>query len=343
MDEGELIVKIDNLEKRVEALEKQISTIAQINQSERVKEYIASAEKASKIAKLLDAATDKKINDSPIGNATISDVLSNSSIMEKIDTAKEFVADIDSDVEKQIRENNYEANKYDWNTLFDYEEVNGQITIKSYIGFDDLNVVVIPDRINDLLVTKIDEKAFENCETVKKVILPQYLDSIGKRAFCRCGIKTIKLPDNLRIIGESAFSSSKLESIHITSAIKELSKSAFSWCEELKELTISNGINSIANGVFENCNNIKKIDIPNSVKNIGKNAFGNIGCYGCKTHIRIPDSCEMIYGINPDSWENILGIYSHDVIIYCNTGSTAMKYARKFSIPVKRYEEFDLL
>ena len=40
MDEGELIVKIDNLEKRVEVLEKQISTIAQINQSERVKEYI---------------------------------------------------------------------------------------------------------------------------------------------------------------------------------------------------------------------------------------------------------------------------------------------------------------
>lgn len=36
--------------------------------------------------------------------------------------------------------------------------MNGQITIKSYTGFDDLDVVVIPDRINDLLVTKIDEK-----------------------------------------------------------------------------------------------------------------------------------------------------------------------------------------
>lgn len=169
MDEGELIVKLDNLEKRVEALEKQISTIAQINQSERVKEYIASAEKASKIAKLLDAATDKKINDSPIGNATISDVLSSSPIMEKIDTAKEFVVGIDSNVEMQIRENNDEANKYDWDTLFDYEEVDGQITIKSYIGFDDLDVVVIPDRINGLSVTKIGEKAFENCKTIKKL------------------------------------------------------------------------------------------------------------------------------------------------------------------------------
>ena len=343
MEEKELLLKIENLEKRVSLLEKQLETISQINQSEKVKEYIASAEKASKIAKLLDAAIDRKPNDSQIENIAISDVFSSISIMKKIDTAKGFVADIDSDVEKQIRENNDEANKYDWDTLFDYEEVDGQITIKSYIGFDDLDVVVIPDRINGLSVTKIGEKAFENCENVKKVILPQYLDSIGKRAFYRCGIKTIKLPDNLRIIGESAFSLSKLESIHITAAIKELSESAFRCCEELKELTISNGINCIANGVFENCNNIKKIDIPSSVKNIGKDAFGNIGCYGRKTHIRIPNSCEMIYGIEPDSWENILGIHSHDVIIYCNAGSIAMKYARKFSIPVKHYEEFDLL
>ena len=196
-----------------------------------MKEYIASAEKASKIAKLLDAATDEKINDSPIGDATISDVLSNSSIMEKIDTAKEFVADIDSDVEKQIRENNDKVNKYDWNTLFDYEEVDGQITIKSYIGFDDLDVIVIPDRINGLLVTKIGEKAFENCKTVKKVVLP----------------------------------------------------------------------------------------------------------------VGLPDACEDIYGL--DSYDNIFGRFVDNgrITIYCNAGSSAMKYARKFSIPVKRYEEFDLL
>ena len=156
MEEKELLLKIENLEKRVSLLEKQLETISQINQSEKVKEYIASVEKASKIAKLLDATADKNPNDSQIENIAISDVLSSSPIMEKIDTAKELMADIDSDVEKQIRDNNDKANKYDLDTLFDYEEVDGQITIKSYIGFDDLDdvVVVIPDRINDLMVTK---------------------------------------------------------------------------------------------------------------------------------------------------------------------------------------------
>lgn len=47
--------------------------------------------KQVKSAKLLDAATDRKPNDSQIENIAISDVLSSSPIMKKIDAAKEFV------------------------------------------------------------------------------------------------------------------------------------------------------------------------------------------------------------------------------------------------------------
>lgn len=329
MDEGELIVKLDNLEKRVEALEKQISTIAQINQSERVKEYIASAEKASKIAKLLDATTDKKINDSPIGDATISDVLLNSSIMEKIDTAKEFVADIDSDVEKQIRENNYEANKYDWNTLFDYEEVNGQITIKSYIGFDDLDVVVIPDRINDLLVTKIDEKAFENCRSIKEVVLPQFLITIEDEAFWSSSIKTISLPKSLIHIGKNAFAFSKLEKINIPSKVEKISDSAFYCCSTLKVISLSEGITSIDEKAFYSCKKLLKIDIPSSVKHIGSFAFYECGKHNVErgVHIRIPDSVILF-----DEYAS-----SGIKMVFCNSGSQAMKFDRKFSVPIKRY------
>lgn len=349
MEEKELLLKIENLEKRVSLLEKQLETISQINQSEKVKEYIASAEKASKIAKLLDVATDKKINDSPIGNATISDVLSNSPIMGKIEKAKEFVADVDSDVEKQIRENNDEANKYDWDTLFDYEEVDGQITIKSYIGFDDMDVVVIPDRINDLLVTKIGENAFENCKTVKKVILPVGLDVIGNGAFKGSGINSIVLPENLSVIEENAFSYSELESIHITSRVNKISSFSFCGCRKLKKLSFSNGITSIEYNAFASCTSLTKVDLPHSVQILGKEVFENIGGLNYSTshkkvYIRIPDACEDIYGL--DSYDNIFGRFVDNmerITIYCNAGSTAMKYARKHSIPIKRYEEFDLL
>lgn len=352
MEEKELLLKIENLEKRVSLLEKQLETISQINQSEKVKAYIASAEKASKIAKLLDAATDQGTNDSQIENESISSILSNSPIMEKIDTAKELVADIDSNVEMQIRENNDEANKYDWDTLFDYEEVNGQITIKSYIGFDDMDVVVIPDRINGLLVTKIGELAFKNCKNVKEVILPVGLDVIGNGAFQGSGINSIVLPENLSVIEEDAFSFSELESIHITSRMRGIARSTFACCRKLKKLSFSKGIRHIDYAAFHECESLRKIDIPQSVKTIEENALYNVGNCGSiqayndkypRTHIRIPDGCSDLYGLNIDTSSSIFGMFPKGVIIYCNSGSTAMKYARKYSIPVKRYEEFDLL
>lgn len=321
MDEAELLIKIDNLEKRVETLEKQISTITKINQSERVKEYIASAEKAGKIAKLLDAATDKKINDSSIGNATISDVLSNSPIMGKIDTAKEFVADVDSDVEKQIRENNDEANKYDWDTLFEYEKVDDQIIIKKYIGFDDLDVVEIPDRISYLDVTKIGEKAFENCKNLKKVILPKHIVSIGRDAFKGSGLNSIMLPNGIKAIGEMAFAWTCLEQIEIPSTLLKISKSMF-LNTDLKKVDISDGVKCIEDDAFY--------------------GFGDIEKLGCKKYvsIRIPNSVEKICECNT----GIFGKFgSYKIVFFCNAGSKAMRYARRFGIPVKRYEEFDLL
>lgn len=365
MEEKELLLKIENLEKRVSLLEKQLETISQINQSEKVKAYIASAEKASKIAKLLDAATDQGTNDSQIENESISSILSSGSMMEKIDTAKEFVSDIDSNVEMQIRENNDEANKYDWDTLFDYEEVDAQITIKSYIGFDDMDVVVIPDRINDLMVTKIGQKAFANYKNVKEVVLPKFLTTIGdsaflgssittislpnslvhigNRAFLGSSITTITLPESLIHIGKSAFAFSKLEKINIPSKVERISDSAFYYCSNLKEISFSDGIKRIDNEAFAKCTSLLKIDIPNSVQTIGKKAF-DVGVIN-NMQLRIHNNCKEIYWGSEMGVDNIFGsaVLRGKITIYCNFGSEAMQFARKCAIPVKRYEAFDLL
>lgn len=332
MEEKELLLKIENLEKRVSLLEKQLETISQINQSEKVKEYIASAEKASKIAKLLDVATDKKINDFPIGNATISGILSSSPIMKKIDTAKGFVADIDSDVEKQIRENNDEANKYDWDTLFDYEEVDGQITIKSYIGFDDLDIVVIPDAINGYPVTSIGKSAFEKCKGIKEVVLPKSVELIGRGAFASSGLTKINLL-NVRKIEYGAFSITRLNEITIPKYITCIAARTFYGCIYLEKIFFSEGLLEIGNDAFNFCGKCGKglkVDIPNGLKKILPGAF--FGVHNLK--IRIPDSVELIGGER---------VFNNDTRIYCNSGSYALKFARANGIEICKYEEFDLL
>lgn len=185
-------------------------------------------------------------------------------------------------------------------------------------------------------------------KTIKKVILPRGLDVIGNGAFQGSGINSIVLPENLSVIEEDAFSFSELESIHITSGVKKIPSLSFGHCEKLKKLSFSNGITSIDYDAFAFCKSLTKVDIPNSVQILGKEVFNGIGELGnitshTKVYIRIPDTCKDIYGL--DSYNNIFGdfIDKGRITIYCNAGSAAMKYARKYSIPVKRYEEFDLL
>lgn len=334
MEERELLAKIDNLEKRVEALEKEISTIVQINQSERVKKYIASAEKARKIASLLDISSKNyDVDDLKSDKPDLSEILLDKPEMHVLDEAKEYVDNIENNLVEEIENNNKVSNAYDWDSLFEYEEADGNITITNYIGFDDMDTVVIPDSINGFPVTSIGEKAFENCKSIKEVVLSQYLKTIGNRAFYGSGITAVSLPESLIHIGKNAFTLTKLKRIFIPSNVDKIAEATFSQCADLKEVFFSTGIISIEKDAFRS-SGIFKIDIPNSVKTIGEGAFDIRVAVCSNVCIRMPDSIEWIDD----------GMCSYfKPIIYCNAGSVAMKYARKNSIPVKRYEEFDLL
>lgn len=331
MDEKELIGKIDNLEKKVEVLEKEISTIAKITQSERVKEYITSAEKARKIASLLDISSKIDVVDNFKHNKQISDILLDKPEIHALYEAKEYVGNIENSITEEIEKNNKVINAYDGNFLFEYEEIDGNITIIKYIGFDDLDIVVIPDSINGLLVTSVGERAFENCKGIKEVILPKSVNFIGRRAFARSGLTKINLL-NVRKIEYEAFASTYLNEITIPKCMKYIAAGAFSGCIWLERIFISGILLEIGNGAFKFCGKTRgmKVDIPNGLIKILPEAFW--GVHNLK--IRIPDSVELIGGE---------GVFNKDACIYCNSGSYALKYARANGIEIHRYEEFDLL
>ena len=103
-------------------------------------------------------------------------------------------------------------------------------------------------------VTSIGESAFENCENLGSVTLPEGLESIGISAFEGC---------------------SNLASINIPSSVTEIGEYAFSICEKFSSVTLPDGLKTIGEGAFYYCEKLASITIPSSVTTIGEYAFGD--------------------------------------------------------------------
>lgn len=370
MEENKLLKKNQELEQRVAELEREIEIIKQINQSETVKKYIASVEKTRKIARLLDISSGKNISlvkaVDRYSDENISQKCSNNLQIKGLESAKEYVSGINTIVTTEMDFYKRIIEDFDYEHNFEYSEVDGYIRIDAYIGFD-AEEILIPEEINSLTVKEIGEGVFENCKLLKRVILPSGLERILNNAFCFSGIEEIdlppnikfigddafalsklnelRLPENLEIIGKRAFANTRIKSINIPGKIKCVSEGAFKGCR-LENIQIQKGVEVVEKYAFDWCY-IKKLDIPEGVRFLGTHSF----YYGTrdgddeslKVHVRIPDSViEMEVGDN--LLEGIFGFGLDDKgIIYCNSGSFAMKYARQNRILIKRYEEFDLL
>lgn len=145
MDDKKLLQKIENLEKRVTLLEKELEMISQISQSEKLKEYIANAERARKIALLLDESNktediQENISEgSKAGNISdvVEHILSNSGINE----AKQYVQKTEFSVKEDTDRYHELIKQYDWDALFEYVEKEGNVVICNYAGFDDIETI----------------------------------------------------------------------------------------------------------------------------------------------------------------------------------------------------------
>lgn len=66
--------------------------------------------------------------------------------------------------------------------------------------------ILLPDTIEDLLVTKLDKKAFLSCKILKEVRLPEGLREIGDWAFAYCSsLEKVWMPRRKLILGRGIF------------------------------------------------------------------------------------------------------------------------------------------
>lgn len=138
----------------------------------------------------------------------------------------------------------------------------------------------IPGEVNGYRVVELGTGLFYGeQELTGELKIPQGVTYIGEQAFYGCkGLKKVVLPDSLQKIERKAFEfCTGLEGdLDIPALVTEISWGTFRGCSGLNgALTLPEGLTAIGERAFNDCNFSGDLRIPDSVNYIGGAAFGN--------------------------------------------------------------------
>ena len=155
-------------------------------------------------------------------------------------------------------------------SINDRIEDDNPITEHTYI--DDKGTIIFSQPLHN-----IGSSAFEECSTLKSIIIPDGVIRIGASAFRDCtSLTSVTIGNGVTSIGSGAFSGCiSLASVTIPDSVTSIGDYAFEDCTSLTSVTIGNGVTSIGSGAFSGCISLASVTIPDSVTTIGKDTFYN--------------------------------------------------------------------
>ena len=214
-----------------------------------------------------------------------------------------------------IVSNTYDAEKECWVIKFD-----GDITTIGSYAFNRCNTIssiTIPDS-----VSSIGNGAFANCSGITSFTIPDGVTSIGNDAFYNTGITSITIPDSVNSIGNGAFygcpNLEKFEGKFATNdgycLIEDGELISFAAASDVTEYTIPDSVTTIGNNAFYGCTNLISVNIPESVNSIENSAFSD--CQNLKSVV-IP---EGIYSVGYHVFSNCISLTE----IYCKNSNLSI-------------------
>lgn len=159
-----------------------------------------------------------------------------------------------------VKCNDGSINFYDCDTL----DTEGDLLIPS-------KVIEVPERASCAI--GVPERAWMSCWAVKKVVIEEGVESIGKMAFSHC--------DNL-------------ESIEIPKSVTYIGWGAFNHCWSLTNIVIPDGVTVIEDSAFAQCINLKSVTIPAGIMYINPSAFFMCDCLE-----------EVVFKGTLEQWESV--------------------------------------
>ena len=157
------------------------------------------------------------------------------------------------------------------NTL--YLQTEGEIPQHMFIQCQSLKKIILPN-----LCTGIAGSAFQDCQNLEEVKIPENCTFIGYYAFSDCiSLSNIDIPSSVTIIDHNAFGGcSKLQSITFAGDchLSKITQDCFSGTA-FTTFTLPPQIKVISSGAFSNCKFLREFVIPegSALRSIEPNAF----------------------------------------------------------------------
>ncbi len=190
--------------------------------------------------------------------------------------------------------------------------------------------IVIPEEHNGLPVSAVADFAFRECSTIKSVVIPNSILSIGWYGFYGCeNLESVIIGDSVTLIGDIAFARcEKLTNISVDKnnqnykslygdlytkdgktfiqyaigkqnaefilpdAVDTICLLAFAECDYLTSVKLSNTVKNISYGLFLSCDNLINVNLPEKITSIAYEMF-----YGTSlVNITIPQGVTKIEG-----------------------------------------------
>lgn len=171
------------------------------------------------------------------------------------------------ELNKNISPNSVEALKKIWSYK---KREDGTLVITNYKGTH--TEVTVPEKIGRRTVTAIKDGALAGSSGKAGIITYTSWEQEQQHRT----IKKITLPETVQSIGAGAFMSMKaLREINIPQGVEEIAAFIFYECGSLKRLTIPESVKEIGEYAFTDCRNLEEVYISEGVLKIGQRAFSD--------------------------------------------------------------------